>query len=107
MCQNTAMPVYGAWIKRYCVLCLKTYNTLHSCHNFPAGSRQAARGVCICEISLFHPTFYNVCNYLSVLGLKLNHVSKKGCVYYISLLQSHSYYSQQDSSAQSVYGLSQ
>ena len=20
----------------------KTYNTLHSCHNFPAGSRQAA-----------------------------------------------------------------
>ena len=30
-----------------------TYNTLHSCHNFPAGSRQAARGACICETSLF------------------------------------------------------
>ena len=30
-----------------------TYKTLHSCHNFPAGSRQAARGACICETSLF------------------------------------------------------
>ena len=29
-----------------------TYNTLHSCHNFPAGSRQAARGARICEMSL-------------------------------------------------------
>ena len=24
-------------------LCSKTYDTLQSCHNFPAGSRQAAR----------------------------------------------------------------
>ena len=31
---------------------LKTHNTLHSCHNFPAGSRQAARGAHICETSL-------------------------------------------------------
>ena len=31
---------------------LKTYNTSHSCHNFPAGSRQAARGARICETSL-------------------------------------------------------
>ena len=30
----------------------KTYNTLHSCHNFPAGSSQAARGARICETSL-------------------------------------------------------
>ena len=30
----------------------KTNNTLHSCHNFPAGSRQAARGARICETSL-------------------------------------------------------
>ena len=52
MCQSTTMRVYGAWIKIYCVLCSKTYNTLHSCHNFPAGSRQAARGVRICETSL-------------------------------------------------------
>ena len=36
-------------MKRYCVLCSKTYNILHSCHNFPAGSRQAARGSRICE----------------------------------------------------------
>ena len=26
----------------------------------------------------FHPTFYNGCNYLSMLGLKLNHVIKRG-----------------------------
>ena len=26
----------------------------------------------------FHPTFYNGCDYLSLLGLKLNHVSKRG-----------------------------
>ena len=25
-----------------------------------------------------HPTLYNGCNYLSMLGLKLNHVSKRG-----------------------------
>ena len=61
MCQNTTMRVNGAWIKRCCVLCSKTYNTLHSCHNFPAGSRQAARGARICETSL----------------LKLVHVNKR------------------------------
>ena len=27
---------------------------------------------------LFHPTVYNGCNYLSMLGLKLNQVSKRG-----------------------------
>ena len=27
---------------------------------------------------LFHPTYHNGCNYLSMLGLKLNHVSKSG-----------------------------
>ena len=54
MCQNTTMRVNEAWIKRYCVLCSKTYNTLHSCHNFPAGSRQAAMGARICETSLLH-----------------------------------------------------
>ena len=26
----------------------------------------------------FHPVLYNVCNYLSMLGLKQNHVSKRG-----------------------------
>ena len=53
MCQNATMRVNGAWTKRYCVLCSKTFNTLHSCQNFPAGSRQAARGARICETSLF------------------------------------------------------
>ena len=27
---------------------------------------------------VFHPILYKVCNYLSMLGLKLNHVSKRG-----------------------------
>ena len=33
--------------------CSKTYNTLHSCHNFPGGSQQAARGARICEKTIF------------------------------------------------------
>ena len=43
------MRLYGAWIKRYCILCSKTYNTFHSRDNFHAGSRQAAGGARICE----------------------------------------------------------
>ena len=39
-------------LKKNCVLCSKTYNALHSCHNFPVGSRQASRGARICEKSL-------------------------------------------------------
>ena len=27
ICQNTTMQVYGAWIKRYCILCSKAYCT--------------------------------------------------------------------------------
>ena len=30
MCKNTTMRVYGAWIKRYCVLCSKTYSSSSS-----------------------------------------------------------------------------
>ena len=30
----------------------ETYNTLHSCYNFPVGSRKATRGARICETSL-------------------------------------------------------
>ena len=59
MCQNTTMRVNGAWIKRYCVLCSKTYNTLHSCHNFPAGLQQAARDARICETSLLSASTAN------------------------------------------------
>ena len=29
-------------------------------------------------VKLFHPTHYNGCDYLPMLGLKLNHVSKRG-----------------------------
>ena len=35
----------------------KHTNTLHSCHNFPVGSRQAARGARICETSLLRYLF--------------------------------------------------
>ena len=34
------------------VFYVKKKTTLHSCHNFPAGSRQAARGARICETGL-------------------------------------------------------
>ena len=30
----------------------KAYNMLHSCHNFPAGLRQAARSTRVCEMSI-------------------------------------------------------
>ena len=52
MCQNITMRLNWAWIKRYCVFCSKIYNTLHNCHNFPVGSREAARDARICETSL-------------------------------------------------------
>ena len=43
-CQNTTVRVNGAWLKDIAFYVQKhIYNTLHSCHNFPAGSRQAAR----------------------------------------------------------------
>ena len=35
-----------------------------------------------------HPTLYNGCNYLSMLGLKLNHVSKSGPRLFMSWFQS-------------------
>ena len=51
--QNITLRVNWAWIKRYCGFFLsKTYNTLHSCHNFPVGLREAARVARICETSL-------------------------------------------------------
>ena len=40
------------WLKDIAFYVQWTYNTLHSCHNFPAGSRQAARGARIFETSL-------------------------------------------------------
>ena len=67
MCQNTTMRVNEAWIKRYGVLRSKTYNTLHSCHNFPAGSRQAARGARICETSLSRLNDKIMCSKLYVI----------------------------------------
>ena len=69
MYQNTTMRVNGAWIKIYCVLCSKTYNTLHSCHNFPVGSRQATRGVRICETILISiPNVFHVCFWVEFTG---------------------------------------
>ena len=58
MCPNITIRVNGAWIKRYCILCSKTYNTLHRCHNFRAGSRQAARAPRICERRLLFFCWY-------------------------------------------------
>ena len=38
----------------------KTYSTLHSCRDFPAGSRQASRGARICETSLFDKMYFSL-----------------------------------------------
>ena len=102
------MREYGVWIKRYWVLCSKMYSAAGSLLELPAGSQQAARGTHNCETRLshahwsvgwnyssipklqplhrwslemdkqFHRALYNGCNYLSMLGLKLTHVSKRG-----------------------------
>ena len=42
ICQNTTMRVYGARIKRYCVLCSKHIAVRVVLSYLPAGSRQAA-----------------------------------------------------------------
>ena len=76
------MWVNGASITRYCVLCSNTYSPLHSCHNFPVGSRQVARGACFCETetSLFTSTMmdkYDSCKWKEppqeILSFKQNH----------------------------------
>ena len=41
-------------LKDIAFFCSKAYNTLLSCHNFPVGSREAARIARICETSLFY-----------------------------------------------------
>ena len=52
MCQNTTMWVSGAWIKRYCILCYKTFNTLHTVvitslrvHDMPLGASASVKRV--------------------------------------------------------------
>ena len=44
-------------LKDIAFFCSKAYNTLLSCHNFPVGSREAARIARICETSLFYGNF--------------------------------------------------
>ena len=67
--QNTTTRVYGTWIKIYCALCSKTYNTLHSCHNFLAGSQQAARVARICETSLLSMFAYIYIFDIIIIGI--------------------------------------
>ena len=47
-----------------------------------------------CNDEWFHPTLYNICNYLSMLGLKLIHVCKRdgslNCAYLAQGHQQHS-----------------
>ena len=52
ICQNITMSVYGAWIKRCCVLCSKTYVTFGGLSWSPAGFWQATRNTRICETCL-------------------------------------------------------
>ena len=43
----------GKWSMDQKILRFMFLNILHRCHNFPAGSRQAAKSACICEKSLY------------------------------------------------------
>ena len=54
MCQNTTMWVYGARIKRCCVLCSKHIAVwvYESCHNFPLVRDKPPGGARICETGL-------------------------------------------------------
>ena len=71
----------------------KTYNILHSCHNFPAGSRQAARGARNCETSLFPMLWRLVYAYVtirlfSVVSLKIltrKYINEHRVVHYYGL----------------------
>ena len=56
----------------------KTYNTLHSCHNFPAGSRQAARGARVCETSLIQVSAKAP---FTVLLLQFNSLDAEICIF--------------------------
>ena len=53
-CQNDTLRVCGAQIRIYNVLCSKIDSTLGGLFWKPDGSRQAARGACICQISLLN-----------------------------------------------------
>ena len=88
MCQNTTMRVNGAWIKGYCILFSKTYNTLHSCHNFPAVSRQATRGARICEMSLL---WWASSLAVAIIMTRRSHWSAASYDMIIQFLCSHNY----------------
>ena len=70
-------------MKRYCVSCSKTFNTLHSCYNFPAGSRQAARGaasvkrVDFSDIT-YNEEFGNPVTRLTAVLIKPNSITMRG-----------------------------
>ena len=76
MCENIKMRVNWVWIERHCVFCSKTKNTLHSCHNFPTDSREAARVARICETSLlkhYLPPYILRMLYFSMVNAHLNY----------------------------------
>ena len=52
MCQNTTMPVYGAWIKTYYFLCPKIYSSFGNVSYSTTSSRHAAWSARICETGL-------------------------------------------------------
>ena len=64
-----------------------TYNTLHSCHNFPAGLRQAARGARICETSLLYciVSFKNPIEWVNYGIYRCNMILKLGLNHFVSL----------------------
>ena len=82
----------GKWSMDIAFYVQKAYNTWHSCHNFPVGSRQAARGARICETSLlFRARFsslhvMNIMNHMShnlVSSIRKMYLSNWGTLYCI------------------------
>ena len=52
ICQNTTTSVYGAWIKRCCILCSKTYCTMSNRVRYMLLGVSAMGAVYICETCL-------------------------------------------------------
>ena len=56
------------------------FNTLHSCHNFPTGSRQAVRGAHICEMCALFRDYSRFDQYNVQSHNKIHSYVKSFCV---------------------------
>ena len=77
-------------LKDIAIICSKPYNTLHSCHNFPAGSQQAARGARICETSLLGTSvWHQQCDHVDIHIFQEINLPDTHCVLQVFVLVRH------------------